>query len=51
MNAAGQVELFPRQGSGVLTSMVWGDGLVDLAAGQTISAGDTVNYLPLSALV
>ncbi len=51
LNAAGQIELFPRQGSGVLTSMVWGDGLVDLAAGQTISAGDTVNYLPLSALV
>jgi molybdopterin molybdotransferase len=50
LNNAGQVELFPRQGSGVLTSMVWSDGLVDLPAGQTIAAGDVVSYLPLSAL-
>ncbi|QZA77229.1 molybdopterin molybdotransferase MoeA [Deefgea tanakiae] len=50
LNNAGQVELFPRQGSGVLTSMVWSDGLVDLPAGQTIAAGDVVAYLPLSAL-
>jgi len=50
LNSTGQVELFPRQGSGVLTSMVWSDGLVDLPAGQTIAAGDVVAYLPLSAL-
>ncbi len=50
LNSAGQVELFPRQGSGVLTSMVWSDGLVDLPAGQTIAAGDVVSYLPLSGL-
>nr|WP_314902207.1 gephyrin-like molybdotransferase Glp [uncultured Deefgea sp.] len=50
LNANGQVELFPRQGSGVLSAMVWSDGLVDLPAGQTIAAGDVVTYLPLSAL-
>ena len=49
VNSAGQIELFPRQGSGVLTSMVWSDGLLDLPAGQTIAAGDVVSYLPLSA--
>ncbi|MBM5571702.1 MULTISPECIES: molybdopterin molybdotransferase MoeA [Deefgea] len=50
LNRTGQVELFPRQGSGVLTSMVWSDGLVDLPAGQTIAAGEVVSYLPLSVL-
>lgn len=48
LNAAGQVELFPRQGSGVLTSMVWAEGLVDIAPGQVIAAGMPVNYLPLA---
>ncbi len=28
-NAAGGLDLFPNQGSGVLTSVVWADGLVD----------------------
>lgn len=48
LNAAGQVELFPRQGSGVLTSMVWASALVDIAPGQTIKAGDVVSYIPLA---
>ncbi|WP_027469784.1 molybdopterin molybdotransferase MoeA [Deefgea rivuli] len=51
LNSAGQVELFPRQGSGLLMSMVWSDGLVDLAAGDTVAVGDVVSYLPLSALL
>ncbi|WP_157670230.1 gephyrin-like molybdotransferase Glp [Chitinibacter sp. GC72] len=50
LNSFGQVELFAKQGSGVLTSMVWGDGLVDLPAGQTIARGDVVSYLPFTAL-
>jgi len=51
LNAAGGLELFGNQSSGVLTSAVWGDGLVDLAAGQTIAHGDTVHFLPFSALL
>ncbi|WP_373976625.1 molybdopterin molybdotransferase MoeA [Chitinibacter sp. SCUT-21] len=49
LNAAGQLELFAKQGSGVLTSMVWGDGFVDLPAGETISRGQTVSYIPFTA--
>ena len=30
----GGLDLFPNQSSGVLTSAVWGDGLVDNPAGQ-----------------
>ncbi|MNK51140.1 Molybdopterin molybdenumtransferase [compost metagenome] len=50
-NAAGGLDLFANQSSGVLTSMVWGDGLVDNPAGRTIQAGDTVNFIPLASLL
>lgn len=45
------LSLFANQSSGVLTSTVWGDGLVDNPAGQTIAAGDTVNFIPFSELL
>ena len=49
-NAAGGVELYPNQSSGVLTSMAWADGLVDNPAHTTIAHGDTVRFIPLSEL-
>lgn len=51
INDAGGLDLFPNQGSGVLTSTVWGDGLVDVAAGQCIAKGDTISFLPFSDLM
>ena len=50
-NAAGGLDLFQNQSSGVLTSAVWGDGLVDNPAGHTIAPGDVVHYLPFASLV
>ena len=50
INAAGGLDLFPNQGSGVLTSTVWGDGLVDNPPGQVIAAGDIVRFIPFSEL-
>ena len=44
-NAQGGLDLFANQSSGVLTSVVWGDGVVDLPAGGTICAGDTVHFI------
>jgi molybdopterin molybdotransferase len=44
-NAQGGLDLFPNQSSGVLTSAVWGDGVVDNPAGQTVSKGDTVRFI------
>ena len=44
-NAQGGLDLFPNQSSGVLTSAVWGDGVVDHPAGQTIQHGDTVRFI------
>jgi molybdopterin molybdotransferase len=40
------LEAFPNQGSGVLYSTAWGDGLVRQPAGQDIRAGDRVDFLP-----
>ena len=51
LNADGGLDIFPNQSSGVLTSAVWADGLVDNPAGQAITRGDSVRFLPLSELV
>ncbi len=51
VNAAGGLELFPNQSSAVLTSTVWGDGLIDNPPNHAISAGETVRFLPFSELL
>jgi molybdopterin molybdotransferase len=51
LNAHGGLDAFDNQSSGVLTSAVWADGLVDNPGGVAIARGDTVHYLPLSALM
>lgn len=50
-NAAGGLELFSNQSSGVLTSAVWGEGVIDNPAGRTIAHGDMVQFIPFSALM
>jgi molybdopterin molybdotransferase len=50
-NTEGGLDLFANQGSGVLTSTVWADGLVDNPGGVTIAPGDTVRYLPFAELL
>ena len=46
-----QVVLHPRQGSAMLTSASWADGLALVDCGRTLEAGETVEYLPFSALL
>jgi molybdopterin molybdotransferase len=50
-NDAGGLDLFPNQSSGVLTSAVWGDGVVDNPSGQAIEAGDMVDFLSFAELL
>jgi molybdopterin molybdotransferase len=45
------VQLYPNQGSGVLTSTVWADGLVEVPEGSPIHRGKTVKFLPFSGLL
>lgn len=51
LDGEGGLGLFKNQGSGVLTSVVWATGLVDLPAGATVKRGDSVAYLPLLELM
>ena len=50
-NAEGGLELFPNQSSGVLTSVVWGDGVIDNPADHAIKRGDIVAFMPFSELL
>ena len=50
-NAAGQLEVFANQNSGVLTSPVWAEGLVDNPAQTLIARGSSVRFLPFSELL
>ena len=47
-NKQGGLDLFPNQSSGVLTSVVWGDGVVDNPGAQAIQAGDWVSFYPFA---
>ncbi|HTR11498.1 MAG TPA: gephyrin-like molybdotransferase Glp [Paraburkholderia sp.] len=51
VNPAGGLELFPNQSSAVLTSTVWGDGLIDNPPNHAISAGETVRFIPFTELL
>lgn len=44
-------QLYPDQGSSVLTSLSWADGLAILPAGTTLQAGDTLDYLSFTGLL
>jgi len=51
INANGGLDLFPNQSSGVLTSTVWGDGLIDNPPDRAIAHGDTVQFIPFDGLL
>ncbi|MFM7531855.1 MAG: gephyrin-like molybdotransferase Glp [Rubrivivax sp.] len=51
VNATGGVELYPNQSSGVLTSTVWADGLLDNPPGRAIARGDTVQVRWLQEMI
>jgi len=43
-------QLYPHQGSGVLSSASWADGLVEVMVGKEINKGDIINYLSFEGL-
>lgn len=49
-NAAGGLDLYPNQGSGVLTSLSWADGLVDNPPGRAVANGDMVKFISMAQL-
>jgi len=50
-NEHGGLDLFTNQGSGVLTSTVWADGVVDNPPENPIRAGDSVRFIALAEWV
>jgi molybdopterin molybdotransferase len=47
-----QVIKFPRDGTGILSSLVQSDGLVELGEGiETVEPGQMVKFLPYASLV
>ncbi len=46
-----RVCLHPHQGSAMLTSTCWADGLALVECGHTLEAGEPVEYLPFSVLL
>lgn len=44
-------ERYPHQGSGVLSSVSWADGLVIVEPGKAINTGDVVKYIPFQGLI
>ncbi len=51
INASGGLDVFVHQGSAVLTSTVWADGLVENPPGQRIAKGDAVRFIPFANLI
>ena len=39
-------ELFPNQGSGVLSSVVWGNALAEIESGRSVNPGDPIKVFP-----
>ncbi len=51
LNDDGAVELYKNQGSAVVTSLCWSDGLVLNSPGTTIAVGDTVRFVSFAELL
>ncbi len=45
------VTIYPNQGSGVLTSAVWGEGLAEIHEGTTVARGDLIKFTPFTELL
>ncbi|HSS64268.1 MAG TPA: gephyrin-like molybdotransferase Glp [Gammaproteobacteria bacterium] len=48
---APRAEIFPKQGSDVLTSTVWAEGVVEIPEGIQVAPGDTILFYPFSDLL
>jgi len=45
-----QANLFPKQGSDVMSSIVWAHGIIEIPENTTFEKGKILNYYPLSEL-
>ena len=45
-----RASIYPHQGSGVLSSAVWANGLVEISNQKPVSAGDLVSFIPFTEI-
>jgi molybdopterin molybdotransferase len=50
LSGEASIRLFPHQGSGVLTSTSWANGLTVIPPQTIINEGDSVEFIPFSEL-
>jgi len=50
-DGAPAVVIYPNQGSGVLTSAVWGEGLAEIREGTAVARGDRIKFTPFTELL
>jgi len=43
--------LYPKQGSDVMSSVVWADGIIEIPENTTFDSGTILNFYPLSELI
>jgi molybdopterin molybdotransferase len=43
--------LYPKQGSDVMSSVVWADGIIEIPENTTFDSGTILDYYPLSELI
>lgn len=51
LSASGEAEAFPNQGSGVMTSLCWGDGLLVKPPNTPVAVGDVLSFIPFAGLL
>ncbi len=52
-NAKGEqvLEAFGNQGSSIMTSLSWADGLAEIPLGETVAAGQCLKFIPFNGLL
>jgi molybdopterin molybdotransferase len=50
-DGAPELEVFSSRSSGVLSSVAWAEGLVEIPEGRAIRCGDSVNFMPFEQLL
>lgn len=51
INAAGHIDIYPNQSSGVLSSTSWATGVAVIPIATTIKAGDVVEFIDFNAFI
>ena len=52
-NANGEqvLEAFGNQGSSIMTSLSWADGLAEIPLGETVAVGQCLKFIPFTGLL